>query len=427
MGLSPLQIRYIIQGAALLLMCLHISVLRVRHKGPGIFLWVSLAILAAFFVSYALRMIVYLSYRRTPEKNADLAQTRWDTLNYYGFLFFTFAIYYFLLFTFNVITIVLYFAAMVFIFPASLLLDGLLDRRGTATVSDIQAAVTYCQAAYSGAFVGNEKTRTKYVVLQESNSLQLHVDQNVLIVAFAGTRLKESATIRTDLDLLSATYGPDLVTDGDALSLVGRGLGAHKGFFDAYMSVRSNLQQTVKQAVSGNVNKILVTGHSLGGALASLCVFDLACNTSYLGLKDRSALSLITFGSPALASNGLQSAFDTLVPKSTRVYHVNDPIVYIAAWQFQHLGHSFVCHTAMFSIFSHFTGSYSDAVSASANIRKRYIIATSISGAMVVLCSLAILCYRWWALATGRTDYLDVKNWKRRPEITKKSLFVYDR
>jgi len=60
----------------------------------------------------------------------------------------------------------------------------------------------------------------------------------------------------------------------------------HNGFWECYRKVRTRLISIVVEEVrrvmgpkgEGNPPKIFVTGHSLGGALAQLFSFDLACN-----------------------------------------------------------------------------------------------------------------------------------------------------
>jgi len=64
----------------------------------------------------------------------------------------------------------------------------------------------------------------------------------------------------------------------EASVLTTLGGGVHGGFMDAYLSIRSELQQKIVSALLSNPADIYVTGHSLGGALANICAYDLASN-----------------------------------------------------------------------------------------------------------------------------------------------------
>ena len=55
------------------------------------------------------------------------------------------------------------------------------------------------------------------------------------------------------------------------------GLAFHDGFFGQYTAIHSELRVVLKNAATalGNDYKLIVTGHSMGGALACICCFDL--------------------------------------------------------------------------------------------------------------------------------------------------------
>lgn len=57
-------------------------------------------------------------------------------------------------------------------------------------------------------------------------------------------------------------------------------LKVHKGFYTAYLSVRDTLL-AILYSITNQFNKwsIIVTGHSLGGSLATLAAYDLATIT----------------------------------------------------------------------------------------------------------------------------------------------------
>jgi esterase/lipase len=68
----------------------------------------------------------------------------------------------------------------------------------------------------------------------------------------------------------------------------------HKGFYQAWMSVRETVRSTLEAELS-ETSTLYITGHSLGGALATLCGYDYTCNKVH-GITPK----IITFASPAV-------------------------------------------------------------------------------------------------------------------------------
>ncbi|KAF3330277.1 lipase-like protein [Carex littledalei] len=95
----------------------------------------------------------------------------------------------------------------------------------------------------------------------------------------------------------------------------------HHGFYTAYQStvlrpaILSALQNI--KNIYGNIS-IIVTGHSMGGALASFCALDLAVNC---GEKD---VQLMTFGQPRIGNAVFATCFNERIPKAIRLTHQND-------------------------------------------------------------------------------------------------------
>lgn len=78
----------------------------------------------------------------------------------------------------------------------------------------------------------------------------------------------------------------------------------HKGFYNAYQPLKP---QIVKLLKNRNSKHLWITGHSLGGALAVVCAYDLVENE---GLK---VDGLITFGQPMVARRQLAEHLDALL------------------------------------------------------------------------------------------------------------------
>lgn len=55
----------------------------------------------------------------------------------------------------------------------------------------------------------------------------------------------------------------------------------HKGFLDAYLLLRDLIREMIKEYSIG-YNKLILTGHSMGGVLARLTTIDLQLNLEYL-------------------------------------------------------------------------------------------------------------------------------------------------
>ena len=87
----------------------------------------------------------------------------------------------------------------------------------------------------------------------------------------------------------------------------------HVGFHRVYQLVRKSLtSQLASLNFAAGLNRVIVTGHSLGGAVASLCALDLASHGVLPNLE------CCTFASPR-TFYFTASSFVTAVPKSLRV------------------------------------------------------------------------------------------------------------
>ncbi|MFT3926534.1 MAG: hypothetical protein QM778_28575 [Myxococcales bacterium] len=88
----------------------------------------------------------------------------------------------------------------------------------------------------------------------------------------------------------------------------GRGGRVHTGFFEAFDSIRQQIDDALKSALAGKPNKpIYVCGHSLGGAIATL----IACYLLSDGTKPRvqGHIRLYTYGQPRVGNVAFTSAF----------------------------------------------------------------------------------------------------------------------
>lgn len=118
----------------------------------------------------------------------------------------------------------------------------------------------------------------------------------------------------------------------------------HAGFWEAYVTVRERIHSVVREELLKEPADILVTGHSLGGALATLCALDLSIHTVQTMNQHLSAIdakshrrrfghkhlqfilshkvlnvTMYNYGSPRVGNRTFQKHYDEWVPDSFRV------------------------------------------------------------------------------------------------------------
>jgi len=97
----------------------------------------------------------------------------------------------------------------------------------------------------------------------------------------------------------------------------------HRGFMDAYFAVREQLQEVIRPL---SCRHIIVTGHSLGGALATIAALDLQYNiTSQSGQE----IAVYTYGAPRVGNRALVDSFRSRVPQSYRFVYGRDLITHL--------------------------------------------------------------------------------------------------
>lgn len=143
------------------------------------------------------------------------------------------------------------------------------------------------------------------------------VKNDAIVVSFRGTKgdtFAETVTAGVMIDGRVERVQPSFIPStkrGGAL--------VHKGFHNSYL----NLRDQIHDAFAGQRNKhLFVTGHSLGGALAQLMVWDMAVN-----FRGRFAsITLITSGAPRVGNAAFAQRFARDVPDSLRILVHKDPV-----------------------------------------------------------------------------------------------------
>lgn len=169
-------------------------------------------------------------------------------------------------------------------------------------------------------FLDNAFTDTQVAIWRDSARRRL-------VVAFRGTEQSKWKDLLTDLMLLPAGMNPERL-GGEFKQEVQ----VHGGFLNAYDSVRIRILMLIKVAIGFDEDHlesmfkwhVYVTGHSLGGALATLLALELS--TSQLAKHGVISVTMYNFGSPRVGNRRFTDLFNAKVKDSWRVVNHRDII-----------------------------------------------------------------------------------------------------
>jgi hypothetical protein len=174
--------------------------------------------------------------------------------------------------------------------------------------------------------------------------------ENIIVFSFRGATPSAGRNWITDLNAQRMPY-PGL-----------RGATVHKGFYNAYLSIARQVNLAAKSLLANCQGcHIYVTGHSLGGAIATLAAADLFSLTP--------DLTVYTFGSPRVGDLAFASYFDKIVPDTFRIVNEKDLVPHIPQrfLGFRHVSREIWYHGAG-GRFKQCNGGEDDACSNSINL-----------------------------------------------------------
>ncbi|WP_339207197.1 lipase family protein [Paenibacillus sp. FSL K6-3182] len=101
----------------------------------------------------------------------------------------------------------------------------------------------------------------------------------------------------------------------------------HKGFTDIYMSARTQIIEIINQLPQGR--PLFITGHSLGGALATLAALDLANNTAFTDPI------IYTYGAPRVGDPKFASSYNASIGTHWRFQNEFDIVPHLPTLVYQ--------------------------------------------------------------------------------------------
>ena len=128
-------------------------------------------------------------------------------------------------------------------------------------------------------------------------------------------------------------YAADWLTDGNAtLSSTTTGQKVHDGFNQSFKSMEPQLMRFMDRVAMHQIKAIHCVGHSLGGALATLCgewITNVYKRSAYVYSFGSPRVGLETFASVCTSSVGASHIF--------RAYHKTDIVPFLPTWPYCHV------------------------------------------------------------------------------------------
>ncbi|KAF0690077.1 Aste57867_18526 [Aphanomyces stellatus] len=184
--------------------------------------------------------------------------------------------------------------------------------------------VKYPATSYVNQFAllrdGLEEATCIHDVETDTHCVVLHTDFKI-IFAFRGTDSR--ANVKTDLE-----FALDSVPWLPPAHDVKQTPFVHRGFLTAYAAVREQCHAALKDLLaryddmrgcSSTAVQVYCTGHSLGGALATLAALDFKLNL-------RQAAVLYNYGSPRVGTHSFSRVFNSEIPLAFRLVNEGDII-----------------------------------------------------------------------------------------------------
>ena len=202
-------------------------------------------------------------------------------------------------------------------------------------------------------FVENTKTDTQAAVWCNG-------PERTIVVSFRGTEMNKIKDVITDTNLVPSSFNPERVFDGgsaadpEGIGGVEEDSQVHSGFLAAYDSVRGRVFSALDDIMAhagesfGSFDEsaevedkqwhVFVTGHSLGGALATL--FSAELGGSIQSGKRGCTVSMYNYGSPRVGNRAFCESFNKLVPDSIRIINGTDLVPTLPALLgYRHVDH----------------------------------------------------------------------------------------
>jgi Lipase (class 3) len=164
---------------------------------------------------------------------------------------------------------------------------------------------------------GSPKQDTQaYIWISES--------EGIVYVCFRGT--ESTQDILADIDVRREHM--------ELESKEGGVISVHRGFYRQYKAIRAEMMKYLEDRREA-YRTIVFTGHSLGGAVATIAAAECAERFK----KEGKEIECHTFGSPRVGNKNFVKWFNKNIEKNWRVFNADDPVPLLPmSYHFSHVG-----------------------------------------------------------------------------------------
>lgn len=171
---------------------------------------------------------------------------------------------------------------------------------------------------------------------------------NTIVLAFKGTSSMQN--VKTDVDFRKVVHEPERsipVTAAWGLKQVTSRPRVHKGFYKAWRGadyhkrVLKKFGEILNSMHDKERVKVYITGHPLGGALATLCAIELKNTPEYSSLP----IQVYTYGQPRVGNRAFAVDYDDRIPNHFCVIHDQDPVVRLPKGNYKKTGNRIIVNT----------------------------------------------------------------------------------
>lgn len=189
------------------------------------------------------------------------------------------------------------------------------------TKDEIIYNVQLCDVVYKDQkdidFKGLGLTSVKWVDDKKSDTqVFVALKEKSLYVVFRGTSSKKDA--QNDVSI-------------DKVPFINEGEKVHIGFKSSWDAVKNIILKDITKM--GEYKKIVVCGHSLGAAVATLCAYNLS------HVFTDATIECCTIGSPRVGNKIFKNNYDSRKIKTLRIVHNNDVVTHFPFIGYYHVNY----------------------------------------------------------------------------------------